>query len=215
VSTPAAEIDPRRRILGAGLRDLHLALGNGTLDQMLRYLELIEKWNRVYNLTAIRSAEAMIPHHILDSLTVLPWVRGERVVDVGSGAGLPGIPIALARPEIAVTLLEIVDKKTAFLQQAVGELRLPNVTVVRERVENWEPVDRFDVVVARAFAETAEFVRTAGHLVRPGGRILAMKGLDPATELHSLPPGIRVAEVRPVSVPGLAAARHVVVLERL
>ena len=131
---------------------------------MLQYLALIQKWNRVHNLTAVREPEAMLVRHLLDSLAVLPHVAGPRIADVGSGAGLPGIPLALARPEWRVTLVESNHKKTAFLQQARIELNLKNVEVMTERVENFRPTDGFDIVISRAFSDLADFASLAGHL---------------------------------------------------
>jgi 16S rRNA (guanine527-N7)-methyltransferase len=177
-----------------------------------RYLDLLEKWNRVYNLTAIRKRERMVTHHVLDSLAVLPHLRGPRVLDVGSGAGLPGIPIAIASPALRVTLLEANHKKSAFLTQAIGELRLANADVVTERVESWSTAVRFDTIVSRAFAELGEFVSAAGRLLAPEGVIAAMKGVHPFEELERLPSGFRVREVARLRVPGLDAERHLVLV---
>mgnify|MGYP001268688998 CR=1 FL=1 len=173
-----------------------------------RYLDLLEKWNRVYNLTAIRERGRMVTHHLLDSLSVLPHLRGPRVLDVGSGAGLPGIPIAIARPALRVTLLEPNQKKSAFLTQTVGELKLANATVVAERVESWRAVERFDTIVSRAFADLGEFVASAGRLLAPQGVIAAMKGVHPFEEIERLPQGYRLLEVVRLAVPGLDAERH-------
>lgn len=177
-----------------------------------RYLDLLEKWNRVYNLTAIRNRSRMVTHHMLDSLAVLPHLHGPRVLDVGSGAGLPGIPIAIASPALRVTLLEANHKKSAFLTQAVGELRLANVDVVTERVESWSTAVRFDTIVSRAFAELGEFVSLAGRLLAPEGVIAAMKGVHPFEEIERLPAGFRVREVVRLAVPGLDAERHLVLV---
>jgi 16S rRNA (guanine527-N7)-methyltransferase len=177
-----------------------------------RYLDLLEKWNRVYNLTAIRNRSRMVTHHMLDSLAVLPHLHGPRVLDVGSGAGLPGIPIAIASPALRVTLLEANHKKSAFLTQAVGELRLANVDVVTERVESWSTAVRFDTIVSRAFAELGEFVSLAGRLLAPEGVIAAMKGVHPFEEIERLPAGFRVREVVRLAVRGLDAERHLVLV---
>ncbi len=177
-----------------------------------RYLDLLEKWNRVYNLTAIRERGRMVTHHLLDSLSVLPHLRGPRVLDVGSGAGLPGIPIAIARPALRVTLLEPNQKKSAFLTQTVGELKLANATVVAERVESWRAVERFDTIVSRAFADLGEFVASAGRLLAPQGVIAAMKGVHPFEEIERLPQGYRLLEVVRLAVPGLDAERHLVLV---
>jgi 16S rRNA (guanine527-N7)-methyltransferase len=194
-----------------------LALGVGASDEQVerleRYLALLEKWNRVYNLTAIREPERMVTHHVLDSLAILPHVRGPRILDVGSGAGLPGIPLALASPDFAVTLLDSNHKKVAFLQQAVAELRLANAAVVAARVESWQSDARFDTVVSRAFADLGEFVAAAARLLAPGGIIAAMKGIHPRDEIERLPAGFRVRDVVKLDVPLLDAERHVALVE--
>jgi 16S rRNA (guanine527-N7)-methyltransferase len=189
---------------------LQVEIADEQVAALERYLDLLEKWNRVYNLTAIRERGRMVTHHVLDSLSILPYVRGPNVLDVGSGAGLPGIPIAIARPALRVTLLEANQKKSAFLTQAVGELRLANVTVVTERVESWRTEARFDTIVSRAFAELGEFVAAAGRLLTPHGVIAAMKGVHPFEEIERLPQGFRVLEVVRLAVPGLDAERHLV-----
>jgi len=176
---------------------------------------LLEKWNRVYNLTAVRDRAAMVSQHLLDSLAVLRQLEGRTLLDVGSGAGLPGIPLAIAAPELTVTLLDSNHKKAAFLQQAVAELGLANATVCRTRVEHWHPAGRFDVVISRAFAELADFVAAAAHLLARGGVLAAMKGVYPHEEIARLPDGFRVRAVRQLSVPGLAAARHLILVEQV
>jgi 16S rRNA (guanine527-N7)-methyltransferase len=194
-----------------------LALGVVSSDEQIarleRYLALLEKWNRVYNLTAIREPERMVTHHLLDSLAILSHVRGPRVLDVGSGAGLPGIPLAIASPALAVTLLDSSDKKTAFLRQAVADLGLANATVVTARVESWETDARFDTIVSRAFADLGEFVSAAARLLAPGGTIAAMKGVQPHEEIERLPTGVRVRQVVKLEVPLLDAERHLVLVE--
>ncbi len=156
----------------------------------------------------------MVTHHLLDSLAILPWIEGVRIADVGSGAGLPGIPLALARPELEVTLIESSQKKAAFLLQAKAELELSNATVERRRVEAWTPPALFDGIVSRAFAALPEFLRRSGHLVRRGGQVLAMKGEFPEGELRSMPSGYRLERVAALKVPGLDAARHLVLLRK-
>lgn len=196
-----------------GLSELALPLGADTQARLLQYLDLLEKWNRVYNLTAIRDKDQMVSNHLLDSLVITPFIHGIRVLDVGSGAGLPGIPLALAHPQLDVTLLDSNHKKTAFLRQAVAELGLANITVTSERVESWRPDQKFDCIVSRAFAELAEFVNLAKHLLVPGGYFAAMKGLHPYEEIEKLPSGWRAREVRTLKVPGLDAVRHLVLIE--
>jgi 16S rRNA (guanine527-N7)-methyltransferase len=198
--------------LGRATAALGLALADAQVATLERYLDLLEKWNRVYNLTAIRERSRMVTHHLLDSLAVLPHVRGPRVLDVGSGAGLPGIPLAVASPALHVTLLESNHKKSAFLTQAVAELQLANVQVVTERVESWQPEARFDTIVSRAFAELGEFATLAGRLLAPQGVLAAMKGVHPFDEIERLPQGYRVQQVVRLRVPGLDAERHLVLM---
>ncbi len=198
--------------LERALGSLGLALAAAQIERFGRYLDLLEKWNRVYNLTAIRGRERMVTHHLLDSLAVLPHVQGPRVLDVGSGAGFPGIPLAIASPELQVTLLDASQKKTAFLRQAVAELRLSNAAVETQRVESWETSARFETVAARAFSELAELVAASGRLLAPGGIIAALKGAQPHDELERMPRGFRVVNVVKLAVPGLDAERHLVIV---
>lgn len=178
------------------------------------YLELIAKWNRVHNLTAVREPGQMVVLHLLDSLSVLPHLgSAATLLDVGTGAGLPGIPLAIARPQLAVTLLDASHKKASFLQQAKTELGLANVAVACERVESWRPAAPFDIVVSRAFAELSEFVAHARHLVAPGGTMLAMKGVHPFEEIAKVPASHRVEGVVEITVPSLEAKRHLVFLK--
>jgi 16S rRNA (guanine527-N7)-methyltransferase len=197
-----------------GLQALGLDLAREQHEKLAAHLQLVEKWNRIHNLTAVRETDQMVVLHVLDSLTVLPHLRhAESVLDVGTGAGFPGIPIAIARPDLEVVLLDSSRKKCAFLEQAKAELRLGNVAVVCERVEQWRPDRRFDAVVSRAFAELSDFVAQARHLVAPGGRLLAMKGVYPFDEIARVPPSHRVTEVIELVVPSLEAKRHLVSLE--
>ena len=195
-----------------GLAALGLSLDRDTQQRLLEYVALIEKWNRVYNLTAIREPEKMVSHHLLDSLAVAPYLHAKSLLDVGSGAGLPGIPLALANPEMHVTLLDSNHKKVAFLNQAVIELKLKNAEVCGERVESWQTKDRFDVIISRAFSEMSEFVNNTRHLLMPGGIFAAMKGLHPYEEIEKLPAGCKVQQVLPLAVPGLDGARHLVLI---
>jgi 16S rRNA (guanine527-N7)-methyltransferase len=204
--------------LAAGIAALGLALPEGAEAKLLAYLALLDKWNRVYNLTAVRDAERMVSHHLLDSLAAVPFFQGGspdsvRVLDVGSGGGLPGIPLAIARPELQVTLIDSIAKKTAFLLQAKAELGLGNLYVVTGRVEEYRPVTGFDVITSRAFSDLKEFVTLTRHLLKPGGRWLAMKGLMPHEEIASLPDWAKVSANNVLDVPGLDASRHLIVLE--
>jgi 16S rRNA (guanine527-N7)-methyltransferase len=193
--------------LDRGLGEMALALPAGARERLLDYVALLVKWNRTYNLTAIRDPLAMVAHHLLDSLAVLPHLplgaeRG-RLADAGSGAGLPGIPIAIARPGWRIALAESSQKKSAFLRQAAIELALANVEVHEGRVEAWRPEPLFDVVISRAFAALEEFIAACRHLVAPGGVLAAMRGAAPA----ALDPKCSLIQLR---VPFLNAQRHLV-----
>jgi 16S rRNA (guanine527-N7)-methyltransferase len=208
--TPAARLEE-------GLRALGIALPGTAQERLLAYLALLRKWNRAYNLTAVDEPGAMVSRHLLDSLAVLPVLERavpgiRRLADIGSGAGLPGIPLALARPAWEVALVEPNGKKAAFLRQAVIELGLANARVVEERAERWRPEAGFELVISRALADLAQFVAAAAHLCAPGGRLAAMKGARPGEELARLPGGTRVEEVAALAVPGLAARRHLVIM---
>lgn len=199
--------------LAAGVAALGLDLPADGESRLLAYLALLDKWNRVYNLTAVRELDRMVSHHVLDSLAAVPYFSGPAVLDVGSGGGLPGIPLAIARPELRVTLIDSIAKKTAFLQQARAELGLPNLSVVTGRVEEYRPETGFDVITSRAFSDLREFVNLTRHLLKPGGRWLAMKGLYPNEELALLPEDVKVSADNALVVPGLDASRHLIVLE--
>jgi 16S rRNA (guanine527-N7)-methyltransferase len=200
------------RQLDQGLEQLNLFLDPEARTRLLRYLGLLQKWNRVYNLTAIRQPGRLVSHHLLDSLAVLPYLPGPTLVDVGTGAGLPGIPIAIARPDWQVVLMDSNHKKGAFLRQAVIELGLANAQVALTRAEEWRPPQLVGGAVSRAFSDLAGFAEAARHMVAPGGILAAMKGLYPDEELEQLPKGVLLEEVVPLQVPELRAARHLVLL---
>ena len=207
-----------RDLLESGLTQMGLTLAPAAQTSLLQYVALLDKWNKVYNLTAVREPARMVGLHILDSLSVLPQVREAlNVLDVGSGGGLPGIPlaIALARSSSArITMLDTIAKKTTFVRQAISELGLTNADVVTERVEQYQPTQKFDVVISRAFAELKDFVDSAGHLCTEGGRMLAMKGVHPFDEIARLPASYAVEEVILLNVPQVDAQRHLVVLKK-
>ena len=179
-------------------------------EPLLDYLALLHRWNRVYNLSAVRDPAAMVTLHVLDSLVVLPWLRGRKLLDVGSGAGLPGLPLAICRPELAVTLLDSNSKKTRFLRQCVADLGLANVDVVHARVEDYRPDALFDCIISRAFARTDTFVNSSAGLMAAGGCLLAMKGRPDDDD-----PGGKAwqSKTMALAVPGLDAARTLVRIE--
>ncbi|MEO7742130.1 MAG: 16S rRNA (guanine(527)-N(7))-methyltransferase RsmG [Usitatibacter sp.] len=197
-----------------GLAAMGIALDEASLGRAIAHLHLIAKWNRIHNLTAVREPAQMVVVHLLDSLSLLPHLGQARtLVDVGSGAGFPGIPVAIARPDLQVTLLDSSHKKGTFLEQARTELALANVSVVCERVEQFRPEAGFDVVVSRAFADLGDFIMQAQHLAAPGGRMLAMKGVYPFEEIARVPATHRVADVVELRIPSLDAKRHLVRVE--
>jgi len=198
--------------LRAGVAELGLAASAHAVEQLLDYLELLSRWNAAYNLTAVRDPLAMVTSHLLDSLAVADLVRSERLADIGSGAGLPGIPLAILAPERQVTLIDANGKKTRFLREAVRALRLVNVRIEAQRVENLS--GEFDTVTARAFASIADMLRLAGHLLAADGILLALKGQLHKEEILGLPEGFVVSDVKALRVPGLAAARHAVIIQR-
>jgi 16S rRNA (guanine527-N7)-methyltransferase len=206
--------DEIQQRLGAGLAAMGVATTPELVSALVRYLVLLETWNRAYNLTSISEPDDMVVRHILDSVTARSFLGGAAIADVGTGAGLPGIPLALLEPGRQFTLLDSVGKKTRFLRQVVTELRLPNVALAHARLENWRPGKTFDTIICRAFSSLADFVSLSERLVAPGGRLVAMKGREPAEEIAAVPQGWQVSVSERVTVPGLEAERHIVVLER-
>jgi len=198
--------------LEQGLAELGLALSSEAQQKLLAYATLLYKWNRTYSLTALREQDKAVSHHLLDSLAVLPFVVARTLLDVGSGGGMPGIPLAIARPELRVTLLDSNSKKAAFLKQAAIELALPNISVHCGRVEQYHPQDCFPAITSRAFSELADFVRLTRHLLAGDGRWLAMKGVWPHDEIARLPPDVAVDAVHRLVVPGVDAERHLVLM---
>jgi 16S rRNA (guanine527-N7)-methyltransferase len=203
------------QVLADGVKAMQLDLSEGQHTQLMDYLALLHKWNGVYNLTSLRDPMQMVTHHLLDSLAAVPAFAGaQNVLDVGAGGGLPGIVLAIARPDMNVSLIDTVHKKTAFLTQVKAELGLANVTVYTMRVEQLQVQHKFDVITSRAFADLSDFVNWSGHLLAEGGRFIALKGVAPAEEQQRLPAEWRVAELRPLAVPKLGAERHLVFIER-
>ena len=210
--SPATDRAAMYAQLRAGLAELALAPPPAALETLLDYIELLARWNSTYNLTAVREPPAMVTSHLLDSLAIAHLVRGDRLADVGSGAGLPGIPLAIVNPDLQVTLIDSNGKKTRFLREAVRALQLGNVRIEAQRVEALR--GEFDTVTARAFASLADLVRLSGHLLAADGILLALKGQLHKDEILDLPAGFVVADVKPLRVPGLAAARHAVIIQR-
>lgn len=205
--------DTRDQDLAAGMAALGVPASDAQRVQLLAFVDLLAKWNKTYNLTAIREPERMITHHLLDALAVLPHLpqgTGLRLLDVGSGGGIPGIPLAIVRPDWHVTLVDAVHKKMAFGTQAAIELKLRNVTARAARVEDLAPAAPFDMVISRAFADLATFVATSARHVAPDGMLVAMKGVHPDEELAELPADIEVLRTPALTVPGLGAARHLI-----
>lgn len=201
--------------LADGAQALGLSLSDAQLSQLMDYLQLLVKWNSVYNLTAVRDPSQMVTQHLLDSLAAVPaFANATGVLDVGAGGGLPGIVLAVARPDLQITLIDTVHKKTAFLTQVKAELNLHNVTVKTGRVEQLQPDSPFDVITSRAFAELKDFVTWSSHLLSPHGCFLALKGIYPREEIERLPAGWTVTEVVALDVPGLDAERHIVRIQR-
>lgn len=197
--------------LAAGVGELGVDLPDTAQQKLLAFRDLLLKWNKTYNLTALRDPAQAISHHLLDSLAILPHVGAGPLLDVGSGGGLPGIPLAIARPDLSVSMVDTVQKKATFLQQAAIELGLRNVTAHHARVEDMH--GQYAQISSRAFAEIGLFISLTRHLLAPGGRWLAMKGVRPDEELQALPADIVVEAVIPLQVPGLDAERHLIILK--
>jgi 16S rRNA (guanine527-N7)-methyltransferase len=195
-----------------GARGLGIQLDDSQCAKLIAHLDLLDDWNTRMNLTAIRERPAQITKHVLDSLTLVPWLKGQRVADIGSGAGFPGIPLAIVLPGVHFVLVESIGKKCRFLEHVRDALELTNVEVVQSRAEAYRPAVRFDSVIARAVGPTPELVKNAGGLVAGGGRLLAMKGRYPTDELAKGFNGWKVIGVHPLHVPGLEEERHLVEL---
>ncbi len=204
--------DKQAEKLHEGIGLLGLQLEPGTEERLLAYLAMLVKWNAAYNLTAIRDPEQMVVRHLLDSLSILPHVKGTSLIDVGTGGGLPGFVLALARPGLKVTLLDSNGKKVRFLRQAIADLGVSNALAVQSRVEDF--AERFDVVTSRAFATLADMVAGSGQLLSDDGEFLAMKGQHPNEEIAALPPTVAVTEILPLQVPFLDEERHLVRLKK-
>jgi 16S rRNA (guanine527-N7)-methyltransferase len=215
--THVADVTAHDIDLAAGIVQLGVSLGAEQRAKLAAYLALLAKWNKTYNLTAIREPARMVTHHLLDALAVvphLPATAGLRILDVGSGGGVPGIPLAIARPDAHVAMIDSNHKKAAFLVQAAIELGLPNVESHAVRVEDYAPAAPFDVVISRAFSDLAAFAAASARHLAPHGKLFAMKGVHPDEELALLPPEFVVLEAPALAVPGLDAARHLIIMQR-
>ncbi len=200
-------MDKSRHILQTGLEQLELDVTESQVELLLAFVSLIEKWNKAYNLTAIRQRDDILRLHILDSLAILPCVTGQKIIDVGTGAGLPGIPLAILMPDVQFTLVDSNSKKTRFVQQAVLELHIKNITVVHGRVETLGYEGEYDAVLSRAFASLKDIMKLTEYLLQPEGVLIAMKGQQPESELKEID---RTYSVRTIMVPGVDAERCVV-----
>jgi 16S rRNA (guanine527-N7)-methyltransferase len=216
MASPIDRVTPesQHELLADGLRELHLELDEARRARLIELVDLLEAGNARFNLTAIRDRLGMLQKHVLDSLSVQPYLRGTRIADIGTGAGFPGLPLAIANPERRFTLIEATGKKARFVDETAAQLHLDNVEVVHERAEMYRPAELFDGVVARALASLADFTAYAGHLAAPQGRLLAMKGRRPDVEVAAIPRAYRLIAVHRLKVPGLDDERHLVELCR-
>ena len=203
-------------VLRTGIAGLDLDLSEAQVEKLLDYLALLNKWNAVYNLTSVRDPLQMVTLHLLDSLAAVAAFKGAKnVLDVGAGGGLPGMVLAISRPDMKVSMIDTVHKKTAFLTQVKAELGLANVTVYTKRVEQLEVAQKFDVITSRAFADLSDFVNWSHHVLTEGGQFIALKGVAPPDERERLPADWQVTQLRPIQVPGLNAERHLVFIARI
>jgi 16S rRNA (guanine527-N7)-methyltransferase len=202
-------------ILSRGLLEMEQTLDSIQISRLLKYVELLDKWNKTYNLTAVRKPDQMVTRHLLDSISICPYLRGKRILDVGTGAGLPGIPLAIVFPERQFTLLDSNNKKTRFVIQAASELELSNVDVVQSRVENAQFPESFDTIITRAYSSVGDMLKQTSHLLAKEGVFLAMKGINPVAELDELSPEYAVKESIEIKVPGLDEARHLLEIVRI
>lgn len=206
-------------LLGSGIAEMGLDVSFVTQVKLLTFLGLLHKWNKVYNLTAVRDPLEMVTLHLLDSLSVLPHINGSSLLDVGSGGGLPGIVLAICKPDLQVTTIDTVQKKVIFMRQVKGELNLNNLAVVHARVENYQPNKQFEVIISRAFSDVGSFIKLTRHLLVLNGQWLAMKGQVPHEELASLAlvenHATSIKNIIPLMVAGLKAQRHLLILEKI
>lgn len=200
--------------LASGISFLNLAIESDKQQSMLDFLGLLVKWNQAYNLSGIKDPKKMLSLHLLDSLSILPFIKGNRILDVGTGAGLPGIPLAICLPESHFTLLDSNGKKMRFVFQSSSALKLQNIAIIQQRVESYQSTEAFDIVLSRAFSTLKQMIDLTAHLLAPQGRILAMKGQFPQQEIAEIPEAFRVLEVHELKLPGETATRHLLELGR-
>jgi len=203
-----------KALLANGVGEIGLDIDDAHKRALLGYLSLLKRWNRVYNLTTIKSDKDFICRHLLDSLSVVPYLTGSKIIDVGSGAGLPGIPVALARPDLKVTLLDSNAKRCRFLRQVQAQLKLENVCIVQQRAEKYHPLEKFDSLLSRAFSSLSSYIDSSGHLLADNGKLLAMKGQWPGDESDETGSGFKIEEVIKLGVPGLPEQRHLVICKK-
>ena len=211
----AFDRDALARVLADGIAEMGLDVSLAQQGKLMAYLQLMHKWNAVYNLTSLRDPMQMVTHHLLDSLAAVPaFADARNVLDVGAGGGLPGIVLAITRPDMKVAMIDTVHKKTAFLNQVKAELKLTNVSVHTMKVQDLVVSEPFDVITSRAFADLSDFVNWSGHLLADGGKFIALKGVAPSEERERLPQDWKVVDLQPLWVPRLQAERHLVFIER-
>lgn len=211
--------DEQKKLLGRDLADginqLNLTIDAKKQESLLAYLEQLAKWNKAYNLSGIKEPARMLSIHILDSLSILPFINEKSILDVGTGAGLPGIPLAICNPNKEVSLLDSVGKKTRFLFQVSALLNLENVDVINDRVENYRSEHSFDIVISRAYSSLSQFISQTRHLLGEKSKLLAMKGLFPQAEINDLPDDFKLLETHELQIPGEAGARHLLVITKV
>ena len=200
-------------LLEAGLDELNLLLKMDQKQRLLEYVCLLDKWNKTYNLTAVRNPKEMVVQHILDSLSVWSFLSGKRLIDLGSGAGLPGIPLAIIYPEKSFVLIDSLQKRTRFLSQVVSCLGLKNVSIINSKIKEYHPDQGFDQLLARAVAKSKQIVDDSIHLCKPGGKWVLLKGQDPTDECQNLPESTELLSIEPIVVPELNKTRHVVIIK--
>ncbi len=198
-----------------GISHLKLDIDAAKQDKMLAFLELLVKWNQAYNLSGIKDHQAMLRLHLLDSLSILPYIRGKKILDVGTGAGLPGLLLAICLPESCFSLLDSNGKKMRFIYQSVAKLKLENIDIVQQRVESYQSQEAFDIVLSRAFSTLKQFIEQSQHLLATQGRLLAMKGQYPEQEIAEMPTNFRVLAVHELSLPGEPGSRHLLELGKV